>query len=868
MTLSAYSPADSGTDLSVNTTLSWTDSVSSDYYMVYFSATEADVTNKAAAAYRGIVYTAAYDPRVTLAHNTEYFWRIIAVRSGYADVDSTNLSFTTVAEATLPATSNYKKRHCAAANNKFWYDNDDVPPIKVELSGLTLATNNPISMEEYQQKVYIANGTIKKVVDFVNTKLTVSAMTNYPTRGSTVTQATSNATMIVDFVNSAKTEIYGRTTSGTFVTTGGYTLSGGGMDAGLVPSAVAEASTTPHHYDWTAYAGDSTFYGSIVAQATMLKRYRNRLCLSGNTQDPHQWYQARQDDPYDFLYADEDAQSPVAGQDADAGKIGDIVTAQIPYGDDYFIYGTVGSLWVLRGDAASQGSLDELDNTVGVIDKDAWCKDNQKNLYVLDINGLYRIPYPLGRAEALVDEDVMPTFVEDLGLNPETQRITLGFDPRHKQIYICVTDIQADTNTNYVYDLVTKGFFPETYPDECSPYSLHFYNSDEPEYRKMLVGCSDGYLRYFDDDAKDDDTGIQSSYDEAGCIGHWKLDETSGTDIADASGNGNNGTSERDAGTMGSVAGAIGTALTFDGVNDFITVTDSTYFDFMGLGDFTISAWIKTSDDGNEMAILSTYVSGSDAGFYLRKSASNKLHLHLNDGSNSKDPTTATSINTGAWVHVVATCDRDGNVSLYLDTIAEYADSMTSIGDISNSQDLLIGALLTTPSQLWAGQIDDIKIYNRVLTTTEIGQLYNSGSPVQVLPASSYNLDTKQAIDSYCLLGPVQIGKNVDRNGKTRDFTFLTAGGAAGGSIGDSSDLDYEIFFADNAEEIIEMLEATTRSPLFSGTISAPGRSYREQLKGSGVFMGVRIGNDTLDETWGIERVTADVMDGGRVKKL
>jgi hypothetical protein len=573
MTLSAYSPAHEATSVAVLSTLAWADSVASDYYKVYFSATSADVTNKATAAYRGNVTVKAYDPRVTLGYGTVYYWQIVAVKAGSADVESGVKSFTTVAEASLPSVSNRTKRVCFAANNKFWYTNTETPPRIIELADLVLATNSPISMVECQQKVFIANDSILKVVDFMNTKLTVVAMAAYPTRGSTLVQAGSNATMIVDFVDSTKVYIYGRVISGTFrkdmvtltvsamatgptigatisqatsgatavvlsvntakteivaydktgtfdttnAVTGGSmtssipsgvaypTVTGGGMTA-KNPTAVTEPAV-PHYYTWTAYAGDATFYGTIVARAAILKLYRNRLFLSGNPADPHQWYLSRQDNPYDFLYAADDEQSPVAGQDSKAGKIGDIVLDVIPYEDDYCLIAAVGSLWLMRGDPASGGSLDVLAGTVGLISKDAWCIDSNKNLYVLSPTGLYKIPYPLGLPQPLTDEDVIPTFTEDLNLNAKKQRITLAYDATRKGIQICVTDIQLGTNSNYWYDLVTKGFFPETYPDNDSVYSQHFYNADEPEFRKLLVGCKDGHVRIFDDNAKSDDKG-------------------------------------------------------------------------------------------------------------------------------------------------------------------------------------------------------------------------------------------------------------------------------------------------------------------------------------------------------------------------
>lgn len=368
-------------------------------------------------------------------------------------------------------------------------------------------TSDQLSMFEAYQKVFVINGSNLKIADFINTKLTVTALTTAPTRGSVVTQATSNATMIVDFVNAAKTEIYGYTTNGTFVTTGGYTLSGGGMDPETrVPSAVAEASTTPHWYDYTVYPDGAS--GSLPAQAYLGCLYRGRVVLSGNPAYPYQWYMSRQADPFDFLYAQADAQSPVAGGNADAGEIGDMVRCLIPYRDDYLIFGCANSIWVLRGDPAAGGSLDEVDLTVGIYGANSWCFDGDGNLYFWGSGGLYRMNKEFGTIDN-ISRLSLPALVADEAPDPTTHRITLGYDRIRYGVVVNITTLADGTNSNYFLSLLkpTYGLFPETYPTECGVYSSVFYDSNDKTYQALLFGCKDGYIRYFDDDAKNDNIG-------------------------------------------------------------------------------------------------------------------------------------------------------------------------------------------------------------------------------------------------------------------------------------------------------------------------------------------------------------------------
>jgi hypothetical protein len=322
--------------------------------------------------------------------------------------------------------------------------------------------------------------------------------------------------MRVDYVKKGTLNvIYGRVISGTFTTNATDTLSGDTMSpTNLYPTDVVEPSP-PHHYDWGVYA-DVTCedeFGAIPPRVTMGCNYRGRAALTGNSADPHQWYQSRQANPYDWIYAADDAQSPVAGNDAEAGKVGDIVTAQIPYSDDFMIYASIGSMYLLRGDAAAYGSLDLLNNKVGVVSQKAWCWGEKsgegKNLYILDLKGLYRIGPGLSAPQNLTGDKV-PNFITDLALNPATQRIVLAFDPFRYGIQIHITDIETGVNRNYWYDLHSEGFFPETYPEECGVFCTHFYEADDPLYRKVMMGTYDGHIKIFDDSVKSDDIGTVS----------------------------------------------------------------------------------------------------------------------------------------------------------------------------------------------------------------------------------------------------------------------------------------------------------------------------------------------------------------------
>lgn len=367
-------------------------------------------------------------------------------------------------------------------------------------------TSDQLTMAAAFQKVFIANGANLKVADFINTKLTISALTTAPTRGAIVTQLTSGATMIVDSVNTAKTIIYGYTTSGTFVTTGGYTLSGGSMDPTTrVPSAVA---SQPHWYDWTVYPGGT--FGAMPAKAYLICVYRGRLTLSGNPQYPNQWFMSKVADPFNWLYGADDPMSAVAGNNADAGQCPDIVRALVSFHDDYLIFGCASSLWILRGDPVAGGSLDNLSDTTGMFGANSWCFDDNRNLYFWGSGGLYEIKSDFSGVRNLT-EMVLPDVINDEAADPTTHRITMGYDKKRHGIVVCITVLATGVNSNYFYSFKTQGFYPESYPAACGPYSLLYYDANDTTYADLLIGCKDGYIRKYLNTAKDDDVGASNT---------------------------------------------------------------------------------------------------------------------------------------------------------------------------------------------------------------------------------------------------------------------------------------------------------------------------------------------------------------------
>ena len=409
----------------------------------------------------------------------------------------------------VPTDVVYTKKLVAVGNNQLWYE--QAAGVMVELTSATddIDCSNLLNIFEGYGKVFVANKDNLKVADFQNSKITTADVVSggvYPQFGVLLTGGSSGAAMVVDYITSLSgaCTIYGTSiTAATF--TSGETVTGTNPDESSVSFATNSIEVAaPHWYDWTPYGNDSTF-GAMPSRATLGCLFRGRAVISGNNLAPHQWYMSRQADPFNWLYGINDAQSAVAGNNTDAGEVGDIVTALIPYKDDFLIFGCVDSMWYMTGDPTAGGSLDELDLTTGVFGANSWCWGEDDVLYFWGLNGIYKVALPGGTPNCL-SEIRLPALIGEEAADPTTHRITMAYDKRRAGILTTITKLSDGSNSCYWYDFRTNGFFPESYPDTSGIYSSTQYNAFDSDYKQVMYGCQDGHIRFHDDTVKDDDT--------------------------------------------------------------------------------------------------------------------------------------------------------------------------------------------------------------------------------------------------------------------------------------------------------------------------------------------------------------------------
>ena len=201
-------------------------------------------------------------------------------------------------------------------------------------------------------------------------------------------------------------------------------------------------------------------------------------------------------------------------------------------------------------------------------------------------------------------------------------------------------------------------------------------------------------------------------------VGWWKLDETSGTTAADSSGHNNNGTVN---GGPRWVAGFIGGALQFNGSSNYVQVQRTVE------NDFTLMAWIKTNVPGGAgtQAYAGSGLIWSDVGGTANDFVFAVLGTKLSFFAGNPDVsvTSSADVVTGDWVHVAAVRSATlGQLSIYIDGKLEQSIPHSNKGPLNAQSVIVIGAN-TLDGRYYTGLIDDVQIFNRVLSAAEIKTL-------------------------------------------------------------------------------------------------------------------------------------------------
>ena len=206
----------------------------------------------------------------------------------------------------------------------------------------------------------------------------------------------------------------------------------------------------------------------------------------------------------------------------------------------------------------------------------------------------------------------------------------------------------------------------------------------------------------------------------AALVGHWQLDDGSGTTAVDSSGNGNNGTLQ---GSPQWVAGFAAGGLELNGTTDYVDCGSGSSLDITE--QITIAAWVKIDVFGDWDGIVTKGI--TQAPYAMQMWGDGSLRFSANWGTPAGGVgdgswNTNTKMAAGEWLHVVVTYDGS-TLRFYFDGEKDSLEVAQGLTFGTAAESLVLGCDFPGGDEYFDGVMDDVRIYNQALTEAEIRQL-------------------------------------------------------------------------------------------------------------------------------------------------
>lgn len=318
---------------------------------------------------------------------------------------------------------------------------------------------------------------------------------------------------------------------------------------------------------------------------------------------------------------------------------------------------------------------------------------------------------------------------------------------------------------------------------------------------------------------------------ENGLVAHYQFEGNA----YDVSGNGNDGT------VFGATftADRFGGALSFDGVNDYVSVPDNDSLDLTD--DLTLGLWLKRVGGYNLPGYLinKTFLTSPSHGnfnLYTQIGYDDVVGFDIPYGDDQIVRST-TFFDQPEWHHVVLT--KSGNeYSLYVDGLLEDFNTSNTIM-VATDTPLVIGCWVRDIGNTahFNGVIDEVRIYNRALSEVEVNELYSEGEPPT--PCDLTDSDEDGVIDAWDFCPDTPGGSYVDSDGCTTilftqedlDLAVVTATAALQSQL-TTANASIAALEADKAvlEEEILSLTQSLQSIFSDPNFLFPGDTPEEQI--------------------------------------
>lgn len=292
---------------------------------------------------------------------------------------------------------------------------------------------------------------------------------------------------------------------------------------------------------------DGTKKGEVPVGCNIVATWRSRLILADGD-DPTEIFMSRIGDPYDWDYTKKDSARAIKLSATWAGITPQPVRACIPNTDDCMIIGCDQQIWVLRGDPAVGGTVENLSDEIGILDSKSWCKTPDSSLIICSQDGVYWMPPGCGSPFTSVSREVLPKELQ--GLDRNYYSVSMAYDQPSRMIFLfCSKETRSPGSSSgdgqrLTYNVETSGSEPQfggelitnhfaidirlekngdiTHPRSASFWPLDFNSGSEPfachsryqagKQPHAVMGTRGGSIKSFEWKTETDDTVDYESY--------------------------------------------------------------------------------------------------------------------------------------------------------------------------------------------------------------------------------------------------------------------------------------------------------------------------------------------------------------------
>jgi hypothetical protein len=154
-----------------------------------------------------------------------------------------------------------------------------------------------------------------------------------------------------------------------------------------------------------------------------------------------------------------------------------------------------------------------------------------------------------------------------------------------------------------------------------------------------------------------------------------------------------------------------------------ITDGSQTGLDLGSVGSFCF--WVKPESTGANMVVISKYTAaGNQRSYFIRFETSAKIGLIFSgNGTTTTQAIANTALSAGTWYHVAAVADGT-DIRIYIDSVLDITPVAYTAGFFNTSAAFILGSI---GSNYYDGLLDEVGVFNRALSSTEVADIFNDG---------------------------------------------------------------------------------------------------------------------------------------------